>query len=141
MTVIENSVQLERPPEDVFDYLVDMRNELEWNPDVESMEKILDGPIGLGTKFRAKWKQTELVEVECVEFERPLAWRYDGGGPLSASVRATLAPHGAGSLLTVYFDVRAHGKLRLLFPVLLPMLRRSEKKNMSRIKRAVESKV
>ena len=139
MALIVNSVQLQRSPEDVFDYLIDMRNELKWNPDVESMEKISDGPIGLGTKFRAKWKQTELVEVECMEFERPLAWRYDSGGALSASVRAALAPAGAGSLLTVYFDVHAHGKLKLLFPVLLPMLKRSEKQNMSRIKQAVES--
>ena len=54
MAVIENSVQIERSPEDVFDYLVDLRNELEWNPDVESMKKLTDGPISVGTKFLAK---------------------------------------------------------------------------------------
>ena len=140
MTVIENSVQLGRSPEDVFDYLVDMRNELQWNPDVESMEMISAGPIGVGTKFLAKWKQTQLVEVECTKFERPFTWSYVSGGPLSASFRATVTSHGVGSVLTVYMDVRAYGKLRLFFPVLLPMLKRSEKQNMSRIKQAVEGK-
>jgi hypothetical protein len=54
MAAIENSVQINRSPEEVFDFGVDMRNELKWNPDVELMEKITEGAIALGAKFRAK---------------------------------------------------------------------------------------
>jgi hypothetical protein len=28
-----------------------MRNESKWNPDVESMEKITEGAVGLGTRY------------------------------------------------------------------------------------------
>jgi hypothetical protein len=87
MAVIENSVEIGRSPEDVFDYLVDMRNELHGNPDAQSMKKITDGPIGLGTKFLAKWKQSKLVEVECVEFDRPRSWSCHNGGPLELVFR------------------------------------------------------
>jgi hypothetical protein len=52
-----------RPPraaaEDVFAFTSDMRNELKWNPDVQDMHKVTDGPVGLGTPFAAKWKQSE----------------------------------------------------------------------------------
>jgi hypothetical protein len=37
MAVIENSVEIGRSPEDVVDYLVDLRNELKWNPDTQSI--------------------------------------------------------------------------------------------------------
>src|SRR6185436_110761 len=83
MAVIENRVQIDRVVEEVFDYLVDLRNELEWNPDTQSMEKLTDGPIGVGTIFLAKWKQSQLIKVECIRFERPYRWAYANGGPLA----------------------------------------------------------
>lgn len=140
MSVIENSVQLERSPEDVFDYCVDLRNELEWNPDAQSMEKITDGPIGVGAKFLAKWKQSELVEVECMRFDRPHGWSYSNGGPLSVVFDGAVTPQGAGSLLAVRFDARPSGPLKLIFPVLLQVLKRAEKRNMLCIKHALEKK-
>lgn len=39
MAVIDNSVQIDWSPEDVFDYLIDLHNELEWNPDVHALHK------------------------------------------------------------------------------------------------------
>lgn len=138
IAVIENSVEIARSPEDVFDYLVDLRNELEWNPDAQSMEKITDGPIGLGTKFLAKWKQSKLVEVECVEFDRPRSWSYHNRGPLEVVFQVTLSPTPAGSLLSVRFDARPKGALRVFFPVTQLVLKRVEKNNMSYIKRALE---
>jgi hypothetical protein len=38
--------------------LSDHRSELEWNPTCQVMEKITDGPVGTGTRFRAKWKSS-----------------------------------------------------------------------------------
>ena len=141
MAVIENSVQIERSPEEVFDYLVDLRNELEWNPDAQSMEKLTDGAISVGTKFLAKWKQSQLVEVECTRFDRPHGWRYVNGGSLSAVLDTTITPQGTGSHLTVRFDVRPNGMLKLLFPLLFQMLKRTEKQNMCHIKVALKRQV
>ena len=56
--VIENTGEIGRTPEDVFDYLSDMANEVAYNPDCVSMERLTDGPVGVGTKYRAKWKQS-----------------------------------------------------------------------------------
>jgi hypothetical protein len=138
MAVIENSVQIDRSPEEVFNYLVDLRNELKWNPDAQSMEKLTDGPIGVGTKFLAKWKQSKLIEVECIRFERPRRWAYSNGGPLSVVFDVAITPQGTGSLLVSRFDVRPHGLLKLFFPVILRELKRAEKQNMGYIKKVLE---
>jgi hypothetical protein len=53
MAVIQNTTLIERAPDEVFDYLVDLRNELEWNPRVESMEKLTNDPLGVGTTYLA----------------------------------------------------------------------------------------
>lgn len=52
-------MEIDRSPEDVFDYLVDLRHELEWNPDTQSMEKITEGSIGVGTKYLASGNRAD----------------------------------------------------------------------------------
>jgi carbon monoxide dehydrogenase subunit G len=138
MAAIENSVQIDRSPEEVFDYLIDLRNELEWNPDVQSMVKITDDLIGVGTKFLAKWKQSKLIEVECIRFERPYRWTYSNGGPLTVVFDVTLTPQGNATLLASRFDVRPRGLMQLFFPIILRQLKRAEKQNMTHIKNALE---
>ena len=49
MTIIENQTAVACTPEELFDYCVDLRNELEWNPTAMSVEKVTDGAIGVGT--------------------------------------------------------------------------------------------
>ena len=51
MTVINNSVEIRCTAEEAFDYLSDHRSELEWNPGIVSIDKLTDGPVGLGTRY------------------------------------------------------------------------------------------
>jgi uncharacterized protein YndB with AHSA1/START domain len=138
MTVIESSTLIKRRPEDVFDYLVDLRNELEWNPGVVSMEKLTDGPIGVGTRYVAKWKQSQRIEVECVAFDRPHRWTYTNGGPVTVTFTATLTPHQTGTRLVASFDARPRGWMRLVFPVFVLVMKRQERANMVNIRRTLE---
>jgi hypothetical protein len=54
MTVISNSVEIRCSPEDAFDYLADHRSEPEWNPGIESIDKLTDGSVGLRMKYRRR---------------------------------------------------------------------------------------
>ena len=140
MAVIDNRVDIDRPPEAVFDYLVDLRNELTWNPGVQSMEKITPGPVGVGTQYRAKWKQSGTVIVECTSFDRPRGWAYRNGGPVSVEFDASVAPLDTGTRLDVRFVARPHGWFRLVFPVFVLVMKRQERTNMANLKRALEER-
>jgi hypothetical protein len=50
--VIEHAVDIQRSPDEVFDYCTDLRREPEWNPRTRWIQKLTDGPIGLGTAFK-----------------------------------------------------------------------------------------
>ena len=134
----ENSIFIDRPPEVVFDYASDMRHELEWNPDVESMAKISDGPVGVGTRFAAKWKQSEPVTVECTRFDRPTALTLQNGGSLETKVEISVSPQGTGSLFTSRFTARPHGFLKFIFPLFKIQMAKFERANMSYLKKAIE---
>jgi hypothetical protein len=138
MAVIRNTVVIACTPEQAFDYLVDLRNELEWNPRVESMEKVTDGPIGVGTTYRAKWKSSPPLEVECVEYERPLRWRYHNSGRIEVTFSVRLEPIAEETRLRADFDARPHGWFRLIFPVFLLMMKKEERANMTHLRTALE---
>ncbi|MEY2468509.1 MAG: hypothetical protein QOF21_1207, partial [Actinomycetota bacterium] len=112
MTAISSTAFIERTPEEVFDYCVDLRNELKWNPGVEAMEKVTDGPVGLGTRYLAKWKQSKLINVECTAYDRPHTWTYLNGGPVEVALTIRLSPEGNGTRLDASFDATPRGMFR-----------------------------
>jgi uncharacterized protein YndB with AHSA1/START domain len=140
MPVLHNSVLIRRSPEEVFDHLSDLRAELQWNPKCEVMEKITDGPVGQGTKYRAKWKSSPHVEVEIVEYDRPRSWTAHNGGPIEVTFTCRLEPVEQGTLLHAEFEPRPHGWFRLIFPIFLLVIRREEKANMIHLREALEQR-
>ena len=138
MAVIRNSTVIRCTPEAAFDYLSDLRNELEWNPRVESIEKTSAGPVGLGTTYTAKWKSSPHVVAETVAYDRPRGWAVHNGGPIEVTVTCRLAPVAGGTELSAAFDGRPHGWFRLLFPLFLLQMRREERANMTYLREALE---
>ena len=141
MTVIHNTNVISCSPEEAFDYLSDIRNELEWNPGVESVEMLDEGPVTQGSRFRAKWKGGPRVEIEVVEHDRPRGWTMHNGGAVEVTFTARVEPVPEGTRLTVDFDARPHGLFRLVFPLFLIKLRRDERANMTHLKVALERRV
>jgi uncharacterized protein YndB with AHSA1/START domain len=52
MIHLEGELTINRPVETVFDFIADARNEPRYNSHILQAEKISDGPIGAGTRFR-----------------------------------------------------------------------------------------
>lgn len=137
--VIVNIQEIERSPEDVFDYLSDLGNEIHWNPDCMQMDRLTDGPVRVGTKFRAKWKQGPQVITEVTRLERPRSWMYVNGGPVSVTLTITLEPTpSGGTRLTSSGEWVPHGWFRLIFPIFAQIMRRAEVGVLANARRALE---
>ena len=139
MTLIRNTTLISRPIEGVFDFAVDTRNEFKWNPKVRAMNKLTDGPIGLGTRMAARWTMSGHIELECTEYERPYRWTWANGGPIAVMFSVTLSEEAGGTRLRAAFDARAHGPARLFFPVFVRIMRKDEARNMRYLKAYLES--
>ena len=50
--LIENEVDITRSTDEVFDYVSDHMHEAEWNPQMRSVRKLTDGPIGSERSMR-----------------------------------------------------------------------------------------
>jgi uncharacterized protein YndB with AHSA1/START domain len=72
MIQISNTIEINRPVNQVFDFLADPQNNPKWMP-VESVKKVSSGDIGVGTKFKQKFElMGASYEVDCIitAFER-----------------------------------------------------------------------
>jgi Polyketide cyclase / dehydrase and lipid transport len=137
--VIEHAVDIQRSPDDIFDYCTDLLREPEWNPRTRRIEKLTDGPIGLGTRFQGEWIKGDPMTIEFVRFQRPTAWTSTGRSRrLVATSHGQVAKRPGGARLVIRTELQPQGALRLLLPVLGPTMRRREHRNLRAIKAALE---
>jgi uncharacterized protein YndB with AHSA1/START domain len=141
MVTARNDVHVAASPEETFDRLADLRNELHWNSLTLEMRKATDGAIGQGTRFEGKMgRGIGPMHMEIVEYQRPSRLRLRGGGRMAdVEFTATLAPTGGGTTLGTELQMRPKGMARLFEPMMRRSVPRDEAKQMERFARWAES--
>lgn len=139
MTLFVNSAVIAASRERVFDYVAERENEREWNPECKSVEKIGEGPIEVGSRWRAQWKGSPVMEVETTEYDRPNHMTNHSAGALEVTVTYTCGPVDDGTRLDVAFYAQPHGAMRLMFPLFERRFRKLSTENVRRIKAALEA--
>jgi uncharacterized protein YndB with AHSA1/START domain len=142
MAHIEGEIVINRPVEKVFDFVADERNEPRFNTQMRRAEQISDGPIGLGTRFRAEvvsMGRPVEMEIEFTGFERP--HRLASTTRMSAmDVRYTLTfdPVPEGTRMRWSGDLETRGILKLMSPMVSVMGRRQEQRTWTGLKLLLE---
>lgn len=73
MARIDGAIFIARPPEVVFDFVADERNEPRYNPKMTAIRRASAPPIGKGARFVAKMRsrgRTFDMLIEFTEFQR-----------------------------------------------------------------------
>jgi uncharacterized protein YndB with AHSA1/START domain len=103
---IERSIEIARPPEEVFAFVADARNDPRWCSTVVSCEQLAgDGP-GTGARYEARHKPTPVHRVmprsiEVVEYAPPrlMRWRQEDSNGVFL-IAYEVEPVAAGARLT-----------------------------------------
>lgn len=120
MDMIEHEFQttVARSPEEIFDFLIDLRNAPQWEPYCRSVEKTSEGPIAEGTTFQEHmtWGRKNARIAAC---ERParFATREMARGT-ECGLEFRFEPNNGGTLVRGRLWMQQHGLLRLLEPVM-----------------------
>ena len=119
MPTAEITFDLDHPPETVFDYIADVRNEQEWQQDLRRADKITDGPVGDGTVFETDYRLFGKMRLELQDVRRPEHLVFLGSGPrMWMRFVMDVAPRDGGSAVTFALDMRPRGVLRPMAPLL-----------------------
>jgi Polyketide cyclase / dehydrase and lipid transport len=112
------------PIEEAFDLMADARNEATWNGPVSSAELVSDEPVGLGSRFLVINRGQKYLGT-IARHERPHHLRFEVNGKrLDITGSFTFAPDRDGTALDAEFDFHPKRAMKLLFPLLAPLVRR-----------------
>jgi len=140
MTPLTSTIDVDRPPADVFDYTTDPARFHEWQKGVVSGHK--EGSRCITTRRIGFAERASTSEITAVD--RPRSWAVHGiDGPIRANVDVDIEPLDAGgrSRLTIALDFEGHGIGKLLVPLIVR--REAEKEmpqNLQRLKDRLEGR-
>ena len=121
---IREELYIECLPETAFDLMADVRKLTEWNDGASKAEMRSAEPVGPGSTFIAVNRGQEMQST-ITTFQRPERLDFSVTGK-AMDVAATFRFSGAGSgtQLVIEFDPTPKGVMKLLFPLLRPVIRR-----------------
>ena len=108
MTIVETSISISKPVEQVFEFISNLQNQTKLNSTLS--EVILDGPVAVGTKFKIKGSvmgrdfETD-NEIIALEPNRKFGIKTFAAPPASDVTNTyTLEKEGEGTKLTLAMD-------------------------------------
>ncbi len=138
MITVQLQMEIEAPPETVFDLLADHTKHPLWNPNIIEASLFAEGPIKKGSKgISVGESMGKRIESEIIydAYDRP---KFVSGGPTSGSVTGKLSnefiPTEKGTKINYRLEVKLKGLMRLLEPFIKRSLIKQKKSRVGSVK-------
>ena len=143
MIKAEKSVVIDRPIEDVFDFVGDQRNGPRWQAGLTEVRRLTDGPPGLGTRHtivRTFLGRRMEADNEYIAFEpgKLITFRTTSG-PMPLEASYLVEPAAGGTKLTSRIEMHAAGFVSLAEPLIARGLRREMNAALTKLKGLLEA--
>ena len=140
----EHSVVINRPIEEVFDYVTDENNDALWQGSTLETEQISEGAVGVGTTYRSVSKflgRRIETTLEVTEHDPPRKQCIRAtSGPIPAVGCYLLEPaDGASTRFTQNLEAEVGGFFRLAEPLVARAFRRQLEADMATLKDLLEA--
>ena len=143
-TRITMSITIDRPVDEVFAFVSDARNVLEWLPGASERRKVTDGPIGVGTRFEATdhiaGRVIEYTQ-EIISFEQDRQVTTRISAPWNGDFEIRVEPTDEGTQLMVDATGRPTGVFGIFRLLPAALNRRQFERNYARLKDLLEQRV
>lgn len=132
-------LHIDCPSTTVFDLMADARNETRWNGSVSRAELVTDEPIGEGSRFIVVNRARE-DEVMITAFDRPDRLEFAvTSKAMDIDITYTFVEEGGTTTAVGNFDARPKGFMKVLLPLLMPVIKRDLAKQHTKLKKLCET--
>ena len=138
----EVTIHLDKPVDQVFDFLMDTSKLSTWQSNLIKSEPLTEGPLHTGSRFREvrriNNKETEIQgEITALEPNKRLETKTTTGP--QAMVSYSLAPEQRGTRLSYKFSLVTSGLMRLLEPMIASSIKKDTEADFKTLKRILEN--
>ncbi len=143
MINLELSTLVDRPLEDVFNFLSNPLNVPKWQAMIASIEQVTPGPNAVGSKYNV---HAEMLGrhidglMEITAYEPPTKFAFTNqAGPMQVNVIVTLKPVGTGAKITLNAQGNPGGVFKLAEGALTHQIKSQMETNLAKLKSVLES--
>ena len=141
---VEESVRIDRSPAEVWEAIADYGFDREWRNGLRDMTPDPPGPPAVGTKVHEVVRTSGrdyVADTVVTELDPGVSYRFMGSGTIGGlsggrSVRPDAA--GGGAVFTYTIELEPTGAMRLLAPLLRPLVRSGLTKDLARLRTILE---
>lgn len=145
MINLEISTLVDRPVDEVFEFMSDPLNLPKWQGMVERIEQVVPGAAGLGAKFNVHAEvmgRTMLGLMEITALEPPTKFGFKNkAGPMEVNIMVTLTPVGTGSKVTLNLQGNPQGVLKFAEGPLGKQIKIQMETNLLKLKSVLEAMI
>jgi hypothetical protein len=120
MTTLREQIDTRLAIDDAFAFVADFANSMYWDAGVATSERIDDGPVGVGARYRLGIRLRDRVapmqyRITVYEPNRRVVLVGSGSG-VAAVDEIRFTPRGTGTHIDYVADIRLQGLMRLAQP-------------------------
>lgn len=142
MFTFSKSFYIERPQQEVFDFMADPANDTKWRDSAVSSEWASEGPVGVGSQLRTVDKLLgRKIEStsEVTSWDPPHTYgQKTVGGPAPFEFTVTLEPKGSGTQLTMAGQAELGGFFKMAEGLVGKQLEKQLDTDLAGLKRVLE---
>ena len=142
---VQESVEIARPPHEVWDAIADYGFDRDWRKGLTDMTPDPPGGPAVGTKVHEVLRSAGreyVADTVVTSVDAGSSYEFSGSGTIGGlrggrSVRAS--QDGSGSVFTYDIQLEPKGGMRLLRPILGPMVRSGLRKDLQTLRALLEA--
>jgi uncharacterized protein YndB with AHSA1/START domain len=141
---IESEITVDRPPQEVFDYIAHAEYLPQYVADFDSVTQASEGAPAVGTQYRYRMKRGAEGTFEWTRFERPsyLSWEGPavkaGPGSMQPAGWWEISEAGSGTHVKLVMAPTPGGLFKVLAPFMAAGMRKGNTQALERLKQQVE---
>lgn len=144
MARMETSVTIRRPVEEVFDFVTNVANVMQWRSGIVELRQTSEGPMGVGATMlfvtRVMGRQIKMT-MEITEYEPNRKYSTKSiSGPMPAQASYTFKSVNGGTRLTFVAEAQPSGFFKLVEPLVVRMQQRRYEAELGKLKELLEAR-
>lgn len=144
MTRLHDQIETTLPPGEAFAFIADFANASRWDPGVATSERLDEGPVGVGARYRLGIRMRGRIapmEYRITDYEPPRRVVLVGEGSNVAAVdEIRFEAAGPGTRIDYTADIRLQGILRLIAPFAGGVLEKIGRDALDGMKRTLDAR-
>ena len=138
--MIRNTVVIERPVDEVFDYAAQFDRHPEWQDDLK--DATFDGPAAVGatgTETRQMGPRVQTYEWRVSAYDRPRLLGFETlSGPMRPSGTMAFSAEGGGTRIDFQMELNPRGFMKLMGPLIARQVQKVNTEHLAKLKRILE---